>query len=379
VTVSPAESVTVIPLTITFAVFMTLASCIPTVTVMGLPLVSVVLHCLARTKHPLGAMWQAAATLDQEASWVRVTPSGVTPEAVAVFESESDAKLVTKLPPYVVLSHGVVVGHPAVEPFPASVVSVGWLVTRLPVITPQPVPSLWHLVPDATNTPPFGLSETDTLVSVPIPELLIVPLKLYVAVAPSLLIAALVQLLVSLIPHSGKLKGPTKSLRVEVIPVPEERLSAKNVLMHGRGLLRDWKSPVRSKPTSRNSPVSMQLAELAHSPPLALCFAEKPQPPVGTGTPLTVPHRPKLPVRGSHCPAARGGFEPMVVNGPVIAPPSQTNTWIMETAPPTENCEIIKKSPSVCAPPQGQPLPTEHVGGVPTTPLPTFGSWTNPP
>ena len=52
-TVSVAnESVTVIPLTTTFAVFMILASCRFTVTEMGLPLASVVLHCLARAKHP---------------------------------------------------------------------------------------------------------------------------------------------------------------------------------------------------------------------------------------------------------------------------------------------------------------------------------------
>src|SRR5215510_2691220 len=42
------------------------------------------------------------------------------------------------------------------EPFPARVVSVGWLTTRLPLMTPQPVPSLWQVVPGATNTPSFG-------------------------------------------------------------------------------------------------------------------------------------------------------------------------------------------------------------------------------
>ena len=58
----PVESVTVIPLTTTpggvgeFVLLVILASCRFTVTEMGLPLASVVLHCLARAKHPLGAM-----------------------------------------------------------------------------------------------------------------------------------------------------------------------------------------------------------------------------------------------------------------------------------------------------------------------------------
>jgi len=52
VSVVPVESVTVMPLTTTFAVLVILASCKFTVTEMGLPLASVVLHCLARAKHP---------------------------------------------------------------------------------------------------------------------------------------------------------------------------------------------------------------------------------------------------------------------------------------------------------------------------------------
>src|SRR5262249_23454672 len=103
--------------------------------------------------------------------------------------------------------------------------------------------------------------------------------------------------------HSGKPKGPTKSLRVEVRPVPEERVSAKNVLMHGMGLPRPWKSPVRSKAISRNSPVSMHLGvALVHPLGLtAVVLRVKVQPPLTTGTPLTVPQGEAVPEVGSHC------------------------------------------------------------------------------
>src|SRR5215472_5965239 len=126
----------------------------------------------------------------------------------------------------------------------------------------------------------------DTLVSVP-PLAVIVPPKFHVTVVPLGSTAALVHFLVAVIEHSGKETGVVKSLRV-ALGVVEERLSAKKVLKQGA----DPNKLVKSRPTSRNSPVS----KLGVGP---RCLSVKLHGAV-TFTPLTIPHKFALPVRMLH-------------------------------------------------------------------------------